>query len=246
VIPARKRRWFRAWFAGRVRAMLTGRFEAVRVCGLERLRAAVRAGPVLVVCNHVSWWDPLVALFVTELVVPCDSYALMDAANLRRLPFFALIGGFGVDLTSPSDGAASMRYAVKLLKNPGALVWVFPQGRERPPTVRPLEFRPGSAEIARLAKAVTVPVALRYEFAERERPYLYVHVGEPIAVERDVARALETHEKRVLEGLGDIDTSLRAGDLARYETVIAHPPDRLGALAERALAWLTRPLALKE
>lgn len=246
MIPARKRRWFRAWFAGRVRAMLRGSFQSVRVCGLERLRTAVQAGPVLVVSNHVSWWDPLVALYLTEVLAPCDSYALMDAANLRRLPFFALIGGFGVDLTSPSDGAASMRYAVKLLKNKSSLVWVFPQGRERPPTVRPLGFRPGSAEIARLAKAVTVPVALRYEFAERERPYLYAHVGEPIAAERDVTRALETHERRVLEGLEDIEASLVAGDLTRYETVLARPPDRLGALAERALAWITRPLALKE
>lgn len=216
-------------------------FASVEIAGIARLRDAVAAGPVVVVSNHVAWWDPLVTLVLTERVVPCDSYALMDAANLTRLPFFGLIGAIGVDLTNPRDGAAAILHAARLLDAPGRLVWVYPQGRERPSTERPLGFRKGSAEIARVAKAATVPVAIRYEFMSVERPRLLVHVGEALAPERDVARARDAHERAVTEGLDRIDLALREGDRGGFEFVLRAPEDRWGARAERLLAWITAP-----
>ena len=243
MIPARKSAWFRRWFAGHAAGRMRATFNTVRVAGAEHLREALAAGPVVIVSNHTAWWDPLVALVLTERVAPCDSYAMMDAANLRRLPFLGRIGGFGVDLTSASDGAAVIRYAARLLDGPGRAVWVFPQGRERPVTERPLGFRRGSAEVARVAKAATVPLAIRYEFGGAERPELLVDVGEAIAPERDVEALRARQERAVTEALDRVDASLRAGDLARYEAVIRAPESALGRFAERALAWMTRPRA---
>ena len=137
MIPARKHRLFRWWFGGHARARLRAGFSAVRAEGMDHLRAALAAGPVLIV------------LYLTEHALRCDGHAMMDAQNLQRLPFFAMVGAFGVDLANPSDGASAMRYAARLLNAPGRMVWVFPQGRERPVTERPLAFRAGSAEVAR-------------------------------------------------------------------------------------------------
>ena len=132
MIPARKHRLFRWWFSGHARSRLRAAFSAVRAEGMDHLRAALAAGPALIVSNHTSWWDPMVVLYLTERVLRCDGHAMMDAANLRRLPFFAMVGAFGVDLADPADGASAMRYAARLLSAPGRMVWVFPQGRERP------------------------------------------------------------------------------------------------------------------
>ena len=243
MIPARKGRLVGGLLSWDAERRLRSSFEAVRVLGLAHLEGALARGPVIVVANHTAWWDPLVALVLTERVVPCDSYAMMDAANLARLPFLGRIGGFGVDLTSASDGAAVIRYAARLLDGPGRAVWVFPQGRERPVTERPLGFRRGSAEVARVGKAKTVPLAIRYEFMGTERPHLLVDVGEAIAPERDVDALRSRQEQAVTDALDRVDAALRSGDLARYETVIRAPESALGRLAERALAWLTRPRA---
>jgi 1-acyl-sn-glycerol-3-phosphate acyltransferase len=240
VIAPRKRPWFRSWFSGHAVGRMRATFASVEIFGLSHLRDALKNGPVVVVSNHVAWWDPLVTLVLTEQIVRCDSYALMDATNLKKLPFFGLVGAIGVDLTHPSDGAAAILYTARLLKSPNQLVWIYPQGRERPPTVRPLGFRGGSAEIARVAKAHTVPIALRYEFMEVEKPRLLIHIGAPIAPERNVARATEAHERAVIEGLDHIDRVLLEGQRPGFETVIAAPQDRWGALAARALAWLTK------
>jgi 1-acyl-sn-glycerol-3-phosphate acyltransferase len=241
VIAARKNLWFRRWFASHVAGRFGARFESLRVRGLDHLRTALAQGPVVVVSNHVTWWDPMLVLYLTERVVPCDSYALMDAANLTRLPFLGLIGGIGVDLTSASDGAVVMRYLARFLANtPGRLVWIFPQGRERPQSERPLGFRAGSAEVARVARALTLPVALRYEFMRTERPHLWIDMGAPIAPERDTSRARDRHEAEVSAALDRIEHALCTDDTALYEVIMQRPYDRVGAWAERMLAWATR------
>ncbi len=240
MIPARKSPLFDAWFARHARGRFTRSFEAVRVRGLDALRAATSAHPVLVVSNHTSWWDPLVTLLVSH-AIGTDGYALMDATNLRRLPFFARVGGFGVDLEDSADGAAAIRYAAKLLDRPGRLVWIFPQGRERPVTARPLGFMGGSAAIARVAPgARVVPVALRYEVGATERPTLHIAIGEVLPRERDVAAARAQHEAAVERALGDIDAALCDGRGAEdFSVLIEGAPDRVGAWAEIALARLT-------
>ena len=240
MIPARKQSLFNAWFAAHARSRIHHAFERVRVHGLARTRAIAAGAPVLAISNHTSWWDPLVVLHASQHLLGADGHALMDAANLRRLPFFAMVGAFGVDLDSPADGAAAMRYAARLLDRPGRLVWVFPQGTERPVT-EPLAFRVGAAAVARLARqAVTVPAALRYELAGTERPNLYLSFGEPLLAERDPERGRAAQEAAVAIELARIERAVRGEAEPGFTDVFHAAPSPAGALAERALARLTR------
>lgn len=243
MIPARKSALFNAWFAGHARARIHRAFSHVRIRGLEAARSAIESGPVLVVSNHTSWWDPLVVLHLSQHLLKSDGYALMDAKNLRRLPFFALVGAFGVDLDRPADGAAAIIFAARLLREPGRLVWIFPQGRERPVTERPLGFKPGAAEIARVAKrAVTLPAALRYEVASEEKPHLYVSFGDPVTATRDVERGRQDQEIAVARELDRIEQAARGGPEAEeFASVHRARPPWIGGVAERLLAMLTRP-----
>lgn len=245
MIPSRKHRAFTGWFAGHAQGRIRSTFAATRIHGLDRTRELSRTAPLLVVSNHTSWWDPLVILHVSQHLLGTDGYALMDAKNLRKLPFFSLVGGFGVDLDRPEDGAAVMKYAARLLDRPGKLCWVFPQGRERPSTERPLGFRPGAAEIARVSKrALVVPAGLRYELGSDERPFLYLSLGAPIEAQRDVKAARVTQETAVEAELARIERAIVSGDegedRAAFEEVHRARPPRLGALATKLLSLLTR------
>ncbi len=244
MIPTRKHRLFRWWFAGHARSRLRASFSAVRAEGMDHLRAALAAGPVLIVSNHTSWWDPMVVLYLTEHTLRCDGHAMMDAVNLRRLPFFAMVGAFGVDLENPSDGASAIRYAARLLNAPGRMVWVFPQGAERPVTERPLGFRAGSAEVARVAKCATVPIGLRYEHRGSERPELWMSIGEVIPWTKDVAAGRATHEAAVTARLDRLEEALREGSAAGFEALESTPVGGVARAAEAILVWLTRPWAL--
>lgn len=242
MIPARKQRHFNAWFAGTARDRLHKSFGALRIHGLAEARALAKESPLLAVSNHTSWWDPLLILHLTHHLLEVDGHALMDAKNLQILPFFALVGAFGVDLDRPADGAASMKYAARLLDRPGRLVWIFPQGRERPITERPLAFRPGSAEIARVArKALTLPVGIRYEFAGEERPFLYVSFGAPVPVERDPEKGRAAQEAAVERELDRIERAVRGEEGLGFEEIHRAGEPALGALATRLLARITAP-----
>jgi 1-acyl-sn-glycerol-3-phosphate acyltransferase len=238
MIPASKQRHFNAWFAAHARGRIEKSFASMRVHGLAHARDLAREAPLLVVSNHTSWWDPLVILHASQHLLGTDGHALMDAQNLRKLPFFALVGAFGVDLGDPSDGAAAIRYAARLLDRPGRLVWVFPQGRERPITERPLAFRAGSAEIARVAKrAITLPAALRYEHASTERPVLYLSFGDRLAAERDPARGRELQERAVEQEMARIERAVRGEEGLGFEAVHTSDEAPDGGLATRALSF---------
>ncbi|AKT37314.1 uncharacterized protein CMC5_014460 [Chondromyces crocatus] len=247
MIPARKGRWFNAWFSGHARGKIHGTFSEVWIHGLAEARALAAEAPLLLLANHTSWWDPLVILHLSQHVLEVDGHAMMDAKNLRRLPFFAKVGAFGVDLESPADGAAAIKYAVKLLDRPGRAVWVFPQGRERPAGERPLGFRPGAAEIARVARrARVVPVGLRYELGAEEQPKLYVSFGAPVAALRDAVTGRRVQEQAVEAELDRIHEALCAvadgGEgLAAFARVHRAKESAVGPLLERLLAHWTRP-----
>jgi len=112
-------------------------------------------GPVVVVANHVSYWDA-VAL---AAVVPRQIY-FMGHSGLFKIPVFAQIirslGAFPVD-RDKSDRAA-LRAALEIL-NRGDILGIFPEGtRIRIGTLG--EFKMGAAMIAAKGNAPLIPVAL--------------------------------------------------------------------------------------
>jgi 1-acyl-sn-glycerol-3-phosphate acyltransferase len=224
-----------ALFAWHAERRVAARFGALRISGLERLREAGAAGPLVVVSNHTSWWDPMLALVLGSRA-GLEGYALMEAANLRRLPFFALVGAFGLDPADPSDAAAGLRYAARLLSPRGGglparrAVWVFPQGREVPAHARPLGFQGGAAALSRLSGAPVLPVALAYTFGSVEAPTAWISVGEPLQPGADAA----AQEEAVSRELDRIQAAVEGSD--RPFGPPPHPDD---GFAARALAWLT-------
>lgn len=245
MIEPRKSRLFNAWFASHARGRIHRTFGKVLVRGLAEAQACAAQAPLLVISNHTSWWDPLVILHASTHLLRTDGYALMDAKNLRRLPFFGLVGAFGVDLDRPADGAAAIRFAAKLLDQPGKLVWIFPQGEERPIT-EPMRFREGAAQVARVAKrAQLIPAALRYEFAGEEKPHLYLSFGAPIRAEKDTEKGRQLQEAAVADELKAIDAAIGKAPVSGAQFVELYSANQgiVGQWAERLLSVMTRPFA---
>lgn len=240
MIRARRVNWFNAWFSGHARSRIRDTFGAVRVRGLEAARKHASAGSVLLVSNHTSWWDPLVALHVSTHLLGLAGHAMMDAKNLRRLPFFALVGGFGVELGNHEDGVAAIRYAAELLETPQNLVWVFPQGAERPIHERPLGFKRGAGEIARMApKARVLPLGLQYEFGGVEKPTLWLSFGDVVPTGQDAGKNRTAQEEAVTTELERIEGAIGGSGAGEFATYWRMKDSAVGMAMERALAMMT-------
>ncbi|MGH1346978.1 MAG: lysophospholipid acyltransferase family protein [Nannocystales bacterium] len=229
-------RWFRRHATRRIRSS----FAAVHVRGLNTLREAAADSPVVVIANHSSWWDSLLALWLSQSELPNSAaYGMMDASNLKRFRFFRWIGCFGVDLSSRRDGARAARYSLDLLKLRNTVLWIFPQGAEQPAHV-PLRFMPGAAGIARRAESVPViPVAFAYVFEREEQPHVYISVGEPMSVQGGANR--ESQEEAVEAERHRINLQVESRDQG-FSTIFERKPTAVSrwatACLDRFAGWL--------
>jgi 1-acyl-sn-glycerol-3-phosphate acyltransferase len=212
-------RW---WIRRRARVDLDG----VHVAGLDRTRALLRTGSVVMAANHVGWWDGPCMVLV-DAAISADGHFVLEAASLRRFPFFRWLGAIPL-AASPVAMRAAFRACDVALSAPGRALWFFPQGREQPSWIRPLGFRPGVSLVGR--SAAVVPVAIAYAWRGGSKPAAFLHLGTPVS-----PAALEAAVER---GLEEIDRCLMGDERAeRFECVVEG-----GAVAPQESVW-TRMLA---
>jgi len=195
--PSAVRLW-RAYCGWRVRRSLGG----VWVSGLDEARARLADGPVILAATHVAWWDGLLVT-LAGAALGAEDFVLVDAPTLTRLPWLARVGALAVDRTGGARARPGIRAAAAVLDRPGRALWIYPQGRQRPAWLRPLDVQPGAGLVARLSGAPIVPVALTYAFREDATPAAILHFGPPVPA-ADLESAL-------VEGLARVDHFLDTG-----------------------------------
>lgn len=160
---------FRPWMWRRV--------HAVRVAGLPE--QTISDCPLLLVANHVSWWDGFVLREVQRLLRPgVPLYTLMSEAELKRFPFFRCLGAVGIDgSAAPSVARALRLLEARLRERPNAAIVYFPQGRIWPSHRRPLGFQRGVELFARRLSAEVLPVGLHAEPLNTVSPTFFVSMG---------------------------------------------------------------------
>ncbi len=209
---------------GYTRHRVSRHLDGLWVCGLAGARAALARRPLLFVSNHVAWWDALLLVVLDEALGGLG-WAVMDARNLRGLPFLGWLGGLPLERGSPERGAECLRNCADLLDRPGRALWFFPQGRQRPAHLRPLDLRHG-VEIMHAHNPVdVVAVSIDYVFLESPRPAAVVRFSEPIAAATLTGSTLRPAlEAELLAGLAAIDAAtVAATDGHRARTRPADP-----------------------
>jgi 1-acyl-sn-glycerol-3-phosphate acyltransferase len=224
-----RRPWFARLARGYVRRKVAAELDGLWVRGLDDARAALRDRPLLLAANHVAWWDPLLVLLLDEALGGLG-WAVMDAENLRKLPFLGWVGALPLDRSSPTRSRAGLEASAALLDRPGRAVWVFPQGRQRPAHLRPLDLRPGLRLMHAHAPVDLIAVSLSYVFLEQSRPAAVVRFSAPLSGAAVGGRALlPAVEGALLEGLDEIDAAaVIATDGGRARS---HPADPLPGFA---------------
>ena len=183
---------FRRYLLGGVpfgRGFLRRNFHAVRVLDeLPRFSERIPGGERRVFfLNHPAWWDPIAAMVLAwELAPHRTPFAPIEAAALARYPVIERLGLFGVERGTAAGAKAFLRTARAVLDEPGADLWLTPQGRFADERERPVTFEPGLGHLAatcerEAADTTFVPVAVTYRFWEERSPEMLLAVGEPVS-----------------------------------------------------------------
>ena len=162
------------------RPWMQRRLDGVHLRGVEGT-AWLPDLPVLLVANHVSWWDGFLLREVHRRIRPgAPFHVVMTEAELRRFPIFRWMGAVPL-----GDGPMAARQLLLDLQGRqsdrrDAVFGYFPQGRIWPSHRRPLGFRRGVAWLAsRMVPIAVVPVGLHLEPLTRPGPAAFVAVGKP-------------------------------------------------------------------
>ncbi|MEY3021724.1 MAG: hypothetical protein RIS86_922 [Planctomycetota bacterium] len=222
IVPATPSPRVRSVFASMVGRMLRRDFHAVRVSrGSRAALEAVDGGarPALVVLNHTSWWDPLVAISAWRAFFRSRApYGPIDRHELARFAIFRKVGLFGVDPDDPATLGAMRAYLGDVAaRDPRFAFVVTPQGAFADVRDR-IVPRPGAAAIATaLAPDRAVSIAIEYAFWTDRKPEVFVR-AEPIACE---AAGLLGWQRRIAAAMQANQDALaalvRARDAAAFE-----------------------------
>jgi 1-acyl-sn-glycerol-3-phosphate acyltransferase len=163
---------------------------AVRITGLPPEFEPRR--PLLLIANHVSWWDGFLLHEVHRSLRPrAPLHTVMLESELRQHRLLRSLGAVGIRPESTVSVAQCIRtLKARVQRRPDSMVAFFPQGRIWPAGRRPLGFRKGIELFARnLPGSAILPVAIHIEPLNRISPTAFLSVGYPVESGDPDARA---------------------------------------------------------
>ncbi|MDO4790259.1 MAG: lysophospholipid acyltransferase family protein [Porphyromonas sp.] len=124
--------------------LMKRRFRSVRIVGTFTDRGL----PVLLIANHIGWWDGFWAMYLKRKVFKRKFYFMMQEDQLLRYRFFNRTGAFSVNKGS-KEIIRSLNYASGLLEQKDNMVLIYPQGKLRSLYCSEFSFQKGIERIAK-------------------------------------------------------------------------------------------------
>lgn len=217
--------WLFRLFRTYARRFVCRHFHALRLARGGEL-PELPPGPLIVVMNHPSWWDPMIGLVLTELLPSSRiHFAPMDEVGLAQYPFLSKLGFFGVETGTTRGSLAFLRQSLAILANPESVLWVTAQGELVDPRERPVRLKQGVGHLAhRLAAGTILPLALEYPFWNDRCPEALARFGPPIAIAGPEEFAPHDWTSRIERTLEETQNTLAEAasrrEAAAFQTVI--------------------------
>jgi chlorobactene lauroyltransferase len=225
MLEANKSRIFENIFSIYNKNLLKRRFNSLSVSGLEFLLTKNSNVPLIIYCNHSSWWDGLVAFQISRKTY-LDSFIMMEEKHLKKLFLFRKLGAFSVVRENPRQALTSIGYSVNLLlENKNRTLWIFPQGEILPNDLRPIFFYNGVSKIIENVKKCSVTsLSIRYEFLGEFKPDIFVKINKPQTIDVDrgfVAKIFtETLSAEMTDSLDNLKDDIINDNLTNYHSII--------------------------
>jgi len=109
--------------------------------------------PILLISNHISWWDGFWAYYLNGKILKRKFYFMMLESQLRKFWFLNFAGGFSINKRTKSM-IETLRYATDLLQDSNNLLLIFPQGKIQTMHQHTFSFEKGLEHILKDRKSM--------------------------------------------------------------------------------------------
>lgn len=133
--------------------------------------------PVLVIANHIGWWDGFWLMHFNLKVLHRKFHFMMLEEQLKKHWYFQYSGAFSVKKHSRSV-VESINYTTDLLKNSENMVFMFPQGEINSLYANVMHFESGIQRIIEQSSndLQIVFVANLIDYFSNSKPSLYIYM----------------------------------------------------------------------
>lgn len=133
--------------------------------------------PVLVLANHISWWDGFWVMHLNLEILHRKFHFMMLEEQLKKHWYFRYAGGFSVRRNTLSI-IKTLNYTTEILQNKHNMVLLFPQGHLRSMHEKELTFESGIGKIVKGCKnEINILFAANFiEYGSKRKPSLFMHI----------------------------------------------------------------------
>ena len=178
MIRAEHRRWARLVFNRYIDSLLRKHFT-----GFYQVNAFPPVPPqggLLILPNHMSWWDGFFIDYVCRHYLPHHPfYIMMLEKQLQRYWFFKKLGAYSINPGQGRSVLETMKYTLDLLSDTSAVV-MFPQGVLQPYSPDEYHFEKGGLRylVSRNSHDFHIlPVAFKIQYYEDREPEIACRFG---------------------------------------------------------------------
>lgn len=134
--------------------------------------------PILVIANHISWWDGFWVVYFRQKVVKRRFHFMMLEEQLQKNWFLRFAGGFSINKHSKTI-IDTLQYTQALLENPENMVLVFPQGKIESHYLTSLTFEKGIQKIVTRSKSAQIIFTVHLiDYFSNKKPTLFIYFKE--------------------------------------------------------------------
>lgn len=135
--------------------------------------------PVLVIANHISWWDGFWIMYLNLKLLNRKFHFLMLEDQLRKHWFFNYTGGYSINKQSKSI-IESLRYTEEILQDRYNMVMIFPQGEITSMHQKNIYFERGAERIINnLGETISVLMTANIiDYFSKPKPSLNIYIQE--------------------------------------------------------------------
>jgi 1-acyl-sn-glycerol-3-phosphate acyltransferase len=135
--------------------------------------------PVLIISNHISWWDGLWVFYVSMKILKRKFHFMMLEEQLSKFWYLNYIGGFSINKKAKSM-IETLNYTAELLTHSENMVLVFPQGKIQTMHKQSFEFEKGIERIMKNkeGKVQILFMANLVDYFSAPKPDAYLYMKE--------------------------------------------------------------------
>lgn len=135
------------------------------------------AKPILVVSNHISWWDGFWLMHLNLKCLHRRFHFMMQEENLKKHWYFQYTGAFSVKKNSRSI-IESINYTLNILQKNENMVFMFPQGEIKSMHEHNVKFEKG---INRIIESCDEDIQVLFvanlvDYFSTPKPNLYMYI----------------------------------------------------------------------